>query len=663
MDRHTHIRRPSLNHMSLARRLAGALLLVAPLASHAARQLELSSPDRQLRVTIDTNERLAFAVSHRGTELVLPTPIGITLAGIGTLGDKPRLTGQQRRSVDTIVRPVVAQKSREVRDHYNALQLDFAGGYALEVRAYDEGIAYRFRTSLPGQVTVEGEQAGVNLRPQDTLYWPQEKSMQSHNEHYYQALTVGDAAGKLVGVPALVQNGGVHLVYTESGLRDYPGLYLHGEPAGLRALFPKVALAETARDDRNVPVTQEAPYIARTEGKRTYPWRILGISADAGGLLLNQMPYLLAEPQELKETAWIKPGKVAWDWYNGNKLYGVPFKSGLDTRTYRHYIDFAADNGLEYIIMDEGWYKLGDLLAVKPEIDMPELMAYAKQRGVGIILWVSWKTLDTQMAAALDQFARWGAAGIKVDFMQRSDQWMVNWYERVAREAAARRLLVDFHGSFKPSGLQRTWPNVLTFEGVKGLENNKWSDKQTPEHDVTLPFIRMFAGPVDYTPGAMSNAHRKDFVASFDRPMSQGTRAHQLAMYMIYESPLQMLADSPSQYRANPSSLEFIRQVPVEWDESRVLHAQLGRYVAMARRRGDTWYVGAMTGADGRDLELDLSFLGDGNYQMDSMEDGPNAGVFATDVQKASAGVTRGSRITMHLAPGGGWAAIIRKTK
>ena len=649
--------------MSLARRLAGALLLIAPLASHAARQLELSSPDRQLRVTIDTSERLAFAVSHRGTELVLPTPISMTVAGIGTLGDKPRLTSQQRRSVDAIVRPVVAQKSREVRDHYNALQLDFAGGYALEVRAYDEGIAYRFRTSLPGQVTVEDELAGINLRPQDTLYWPQEKSMQSHNEHYYQVLTIGDAAGKLVGVPALVQNGGMHLVFTESGLRDYPGLYLHGEPAGLRALFPKVALAETARDDRNVPVTQEAPYIARTEGKRTYPWRILGISADAGGLLLNQMPYLLAEPQALKETSWIKPGKVAWDWYNGNKLYGVPFKSGLDTRTYRHYIDFAADNGLEYIIMDEGWYKLGDLLAVKPEIDMPELMAYAKQRGVGIILWVSWKTLDTQMTAALDQFARWGAAGIKVDFMQRSDQWMVNWYERVAREAAARRLLVDFHGSFKPSGLQRTWPNVLTFEGVKGLENNKWSDRQTPEHDVTLPFIRMFAGPVDYTPGAMSNAHRKDFVASFDRPMSQGTRAHQLAMYMIYESPLQMLADSPSQYRANPSSLEFIRQVPVEWDESRVLHAQLGRYVAMARRRGDTWYVGAMTGADGRDLELDLSFLGDGNYQVDSMEDGPNAGVFATDVQKGSASVTRSSRLTMHLAPGGGWAAIIRKTK
>ncbi|KQV46673.1 glycoside hydrolase family 97 protein [Duganella sp. Root336D2] len=652
-----------MNQISLARRLAGALLLIAPLAGHAARQIELDSPDRQLRVTIGTGDHLSFAVSHRGTDLVLPTPIGITLAGIGSLGDKPRLAGQQRRSVDTVLRPVVAQKSREVRDHYNALQLDFAGGYALEVRAYDEGIAYRFRTSLPGQVTVEDELAGVNLRPQDTLYWPQEKSMQSHNEHYYQALTVGDAAGKLVGVPALVQNGGVHLVFTESGLRDYPGLYLHGEPAGLRAIFPKVALAETARDDRNVPVTQEAAYIARTDGNRTFPWRILGIAADAGGLLLNQMPYLLAEPQELKETGWIKPGKVAWDWYNGNKLYGVPFKSGLDTRTYRHYIDFAADNGLEYIIMDEGWYKLGDLLAVKPEIDMPGLMAYARQRGVGIILWVSWKTLDTQMTAALDQFARWGAAGIKVDFMQRSDQWMVNYYERVAREAAQRRLLVDFHGSFKPSGLQRTWPNVLTFEGVKGLENNKWSDKQTPEHDVTLPFIRMFAGPLDYTPGAMSNAHRKDFAASFDRPMSQGTRAHQLAMYMIYESPLQMLADSPSQYRANPSSLEFIRQVPVEWDESRVLHAQLGRYVAMARRRGDTWYVGAMTGADGRDLELDLSFLGDGNYQVDSMEDGPNAGVFATDVQKGSASVTRSSRLAMQLAPGGGWAAIIRKTK
>lgn len=652
-----------MRQLFFARGLAGALLLIAPLAGFAARPLELSSPDRQLRVTIDTGERLAFSVSHRGVPLVLPTPIGMTLNGIGTLGEKPRLTGQQRHSVDATVRPVVAQKSRVVRDHYNALQLDFAGGYALEVRAYDEGIAYRFRTSLPGQVTVEDEQAGVNVRAQDTLYWPQEKSMQSHNEHYYQPMPVAEAAGKLVGVPALVQGGGVHIVYTESGLRDYPGLYLRGEPAGLRAVFPKVALADIARDDRNVPVTQEAPYIARTAGKRAFPWRILGISADAGGLLLNQMPYLLADPQELKDTGWIKPGKVAWDWYNGNKLYGVPFKAGLDTRTYRHYIDFAAENGLEYIIMDEGWYKLGDLLAVKPEIDMQQLMDYGRERGVGIILWVSWKTLDAQMTEALDQFARWGAAGIKVDFMQRSDQWMVNYYERVAKEAAARRLLVDFHGNFKPSGLQRTWPNVLTFEGVKGLENNKWSDKQTPEHDVTLPFIRMFAGPVDYTPGAMSNAHRKDFVASFDRPMSQGTRAHQLAMYVIYESPLQMLADSPSQYRANASSLEFIRQVPVQWDESRVLHAQLGRYVAMARRHGDAWYVGAMTGSDGRDLELDLSFLGEGEYQVDSMEDGPNAAVFAIDVQKGSARVTRASRLNMQLAPGGGWAAVIRKVK
>lgn len=652
-----------MRQLFFARGLAGALLLIAPLAGFAARTLELSSPDRQLRVTIDTGERLAFSVSHRGMPLVLPTPIGMTLNGIGTLGEKPRLTGQQRHSVDATVHPVVAQKSRVVRDHYNALQLDFAGGYALEVRAYDEGIAYRFRTSLPGQVTVEDEQAGVNVRAQDTLYWPQEKSMQSHNEHYYQPMPVAEAAGKLVGVPALVQGGGVHIVYTESGLRDYPGLYLRGESAGLRAVFPKVALADIARDDRNVPVTQEAPYIARTAGKRAFPWRILGISADAGGLLLNQMPYLLADPQELKDTGWIKPGKVAWDWYNGNKLYGVPFKAGLDTRTYRHYIDFAAENGLEYIIMDEGWYKLGDLLAVKPEIDMQELMDYGRERGVGIILWVSWKTLDAQMTAALDQFARWGAAGIKVDFMQRSDQWMVNYYERVAKEAAARRLLVDFHGNFKPSGLQRTWPNVLTFEGVKGLENNKWSDKQTPEHDVTLPFIRMFAGPVDYTPGAMSNAHRKDFVASFDRPMSQGTRAHQLAMYVIYESPLQMLADSPSQYRANASSLEFIRQVPVQWDESRVLHAQLGRYVAMARRNGGTWYVGAMTGSDGRDLELDLSFLGEGEYQVDSMEDGPNAAVFAIDVQKASVRVNRASRLNMQLAPGGGWAAVIRKVK
>jgi alpha-glucosidase len=368
------------------------------------------------------------------------------------------------------------------------------------------------------------------------------------------------------------------------------------------------------------------------------------------------MIYKLAKPCQLDDTSWIKPGKVAWDWWNWNNIYGVDFRAGINTETYKYYIDFASKYGIEYVILDEGWYKLGNLLDVVPEINVEELVTHGKEKNVGIILWVIWKTLDDQLEEALDQFVKWGVKGIKVDFMQRDDQWMVNYYYKIAREAAKRHLLVDFHGAYKPTGLIRTYPNVLTSEGVRGLENSKWSkDDPSPGHNVTIPFIRMLAGPMDYTPGAMLNATKEPFRPVFNRPMSQGTRCHQLAMYVVYESPLQMLCDSPSNYLKEAECMDFFSRVPTVWDDTKVLDAKVGEYVLITRRSGNEWYVGAMTNWTARELEVDFSFLDAGNYTIEIYQDGINADRNAMDYKKVVRTVTKNEKLNIHLAPGGGW--------
>ena len=372
------------------------------------------------------------------------------------------------------------------------------------------------------------------------------------------------------------------------------------------------------------------------------------------------MVYKLAKPLQLTDTSWIKPGKVAWDWWNANNVYGVDFRAGINTETYKYYIDFAAKYGLEYIILDEGWYVLGDLMKVVEGMDMEALFRYAKSKNVGIIPWVIWKTLDDQLTEAMDQFEKWGAKGLKVDFMQRDDQWMVNYYDKIAKEGAKRHMLIDFHGSFKPTGLRRAYPNVITREGVRGLENCKWGTAANPEYNVTIPFIRMVAGPMDYTPGAMINAQKRDFQAIFNRPMSLGTRCHQLAMYVVYESPLQMLADSPSNYLKEPECMEFLAKVPTVWDETKVLDAKVADYLLIARKSGSEWYVGAMTDWTGRELTVDFSFLGPGQHSIEIYKDGINADRHGNDYKKETSKVSASDTMKIKLAPGGGWAAIIR---
>jgi len=460
-------------------------------------------------------------------------------------------------------------------------------------------------------LTIRSETALFNFSKNSEAYFPREEEFFSHNERHYELKMLDSLGDKdLCSLPMLVTTSNeAKLLITESSLLDYPGMWLNGDVGNsLKAVFPHVAIEEKVIDDRSVRVAKTADYIAKTLGTRSFPWRIVAISKKDSDLITNQLTYQLAEPSRIPDVSWIKPGKVAWDWYNFNNIYGVDFRAGVNTNTYKYYIDFASKYGIEYIILDEGWYKLGDVLEVVPEMDVEELIEYGNKKNVGVILWVTWSSLNKKLEEALTKFESWGVKGIKMDFMQRDDQWMVNYYERVAKLSAEHKLLVDFHGAYKPSGLRRTYPNVISREGVKGSENNKWSAEVTPEHNLTLPFIRMVAGPMDYTPGAMMNAQQENFRAIFNRPMSLGTRTHQLAMYVCFESPLQMLCDSPSNYYKEPECMEFLSKVPSVWDETIVLDAKVSDKLLIARRNKDEWYIGGMTDWTSRNLQLNLSF-------------------------------------------------------
>lgn len=567
------------------------LVLSAAAAAHAQREFRLRSPDARLEVRVAVADKLRFSVALAGAPLVQQAEAALRIAEL-----KPSdlvVVDQQERSADAVVRPVVPTKRRQIRDRYNELRLVFANGLGAVFRAYDNGVAYRWTANLAGEITVTDEEALFTFDPTDAVYYAEEESFMSHNERHFIRYPIREIApAKLASLPALIEKAsGTKVWLSEADLYDYAGMWLRGTSgAALRAVFPPYPLEEQQTSDRDLRVVRGAPYIAKTTGTRSFPWRVLAVTERDADLINNQLVYLLSEGTN-EDFSWVRPGKVPWDWWNGTLLYDVDFRSGLNTETYKRFIDFAARYGLEYVVLDEGWSKPDDLFALNPAIDLPELLAYAKQKGVGIILWVLWTTLDKQFDRAFDQFARWGVRGIKVDFMQRDDQKVIRFYERVAREAARRRMLVAFHGSCKPTGLERKYPNVITREGVMGLEHNKWSRNVTPEHNLTIPFTRMVAGAMDYTPGAMTNANERDFQPIFARPMSMGTRCHQLAMYVVYESPLQMLSDSPSSYLRDPAVLDFLARVPTVWDETVVLQAKVGDYIAVARRAATgEWY-------------------------------------------------------------------------
>jgi alpha-glucosidase len=640
--------------------IVAVLALFAGLAAMA--EESVASPDGRIKVTVETGKRLAWSLSVDGVTVVNPSPIALKLYKGDTLGARAKLKSANTAAIDESITPPVAEKRAVITNKCNELRLDFDGDFSLLVRAYDDAAAYRIVTARDGEMIVEDETATFNLAGDYTLHRTTAKTVSTSFESPYTVEPVSQwKPGVLSFMPLLVAaDKGLKLIITEADLNAYPGMFLVRDEKGSQQLngrfapYPKV---EAPSGDRHIKVKAAEPFIAKTTGSRAFPWRVVGVARKDAELIENDVVYRLGTPCALADTSWIKPGKVAWDWWNANNLWDVPFKSGINTETYKYYIDFAAKNGLEYIILDEGWSDTRDLTKLKPEVNLEELIQYGNGKKVKLILWCVWCTLDRQRDEVLPWLEKMGIAGVKVDFMDRDDQVIVEFYERMAKATADHHLLLDFHGSYKPTGLRRTYPNLITREGVAGMEQSKWSSISDPAYTTSIPFIRMFAGPMDYTPGAMRNEQKDVFKPVFNKPSSLGTRCQQLAMYVVFESPLQMLSDSPSAYEREPECTSFIAGCPTTWDETKGVDGKVGEYVVVARRKGDAWWVGAMNNWDAREITVPLSFLGGGSWKADTFADGPGAATTGTDFARSTSTVKPADALTLKLAPGGGYAA------
>ena len=641
-----------------------SLFLIVFALSAFSKEYKISSPNGQIAVTVSVDTQIKWSAAVGNQAIFTNNTISLDL-GSTVLGANPKVSSAKTTTVNETVQTVVAVKSKTIQNNYNQLSLVFKPNFAVNFRVFDNGLAYRFETTLKDEITVKNEEISLNFAGDYGVLFPEEETLYSHYERLYLDTKLSAiAAGKFSSLPTLVKaDNNIKIGITEADLFDYPCLFMEATgKAAFKSKFPRVILKSDPKGDREIQNIQEADYIAKTSGTRNFPWRVFMISTEDARLVENQMVFLLSRECKLTETSWIKPGLVAWDWWNENNIYGVDFKAGLDTKTYKYYIDFASKNNIPYIILDEGWTKsTTNIKEANPTLNLQELIAYGKTKNVDVILWCLWNPLDADMDAILDIYAKIGAKGIKVDFMARSEQYMVNFYERAAKACADRKLLIDFHGAFKPSGMARAYPNIINHEGVKGMENAKWSKDITPEHDVTLCFTRMLAGPMDFTPGAMTNKNEKDYSISFSHPMSLGTRCHQIAMYVCYDSPLQMLSDSPTNYYKETESASFISKMPTVWDETKVLDAKVGDYILMARQKDSNWYLGAMTDWTGRSLNVDLSFLGEGTYEIEIMQDGMNADISCNDYKRIVKQVTKADKLKIDLAKGGGWAAICKK--
>ncbi len=656
----------------ISKTLFPAILLILfmtlnPVTSRAQMH-ELTSPDGKLKVQLNTEGNLKWKVFLKEKEVLKSVEMGMNFDDNRSVGSNIKLKSHKTVPKEELIQPVIPNKDKLIMSVYNEMTLDMAGKYSVKFRVYNDGVAYRFIDSSKKSAIVDSEKMNIEFPQGTSSYFPKEESMYSHNERIYLKQQAGDfEKGDFCSLPVLFDTGAGKVLITEASLHDYPGMFLkYKENMDFEAVFPKFVLEaipdENNSPDRNQILSKKADYIAEVSGSRAYPWRVFMISDDDRTFVESNLVTQLSGQNKIEDTSWIKPGMVAWDWYNANNIYGVDFEAGLNTETYKYYVDFASENGIEYVILDEGWTKsTTEILESNPDIDLPELIEYSRKKNVGIILWVLWKPLNENLEEILKLYSGWGAVGIKVDFMQRNDQAMVKSYEAIAETASKYKLLVDFHGAFKPAGMERVWPNIINYEGVKGNENNKWSADINPEHNLTIPFTRMAAGPMDFTPGAMVNKHKKNFMASFFRPMGLGTRCHQLAMYVVYEAPLQMLCESPSRYRQEQETVDFITSIPTTWDETRVIEAAVSDYIVIARRKGEDWFLAAMTDDTPREFNIKLDFLSEGAYDMEVFKDGINAGNYAEDYKREMKKVKKNDVLELNLVGGGGWIAQIRK--
>lgn len=622
--------------------------------------MEAFSPDHSNRLVIETDGRVNFWLFRHGT-LVTVCPALTLTVGNEVWGEQAVCRKIEQRDVaGTVVFPV-PRKYREVPDVYRAVTLHYPD-YRIEFRLYNEGAAYRFVSTKANRNPVCNETVRYCFSGNPVTYTLLTDRLQNWFEQDYTVRRIDELPRDSFSVtPVLVKNGLFRVLLGEANVYGYPGIYLQpgtGTFEGIFARYPDREMPADGDNKRYAETRKE--YLVPVCGNRTFPWRIAAVYDRDTDILKSELVYLLADtPPAGSDYSWVKPGQALWDWWNDRNVYRVNFESGINTETYLYLTNYAAQHGIPYLLIDEGWSERNDLLHLNPAVDMPLICRRAAGKGVGILLWSKWLNIERQMEEAFALFNEWGVKGVKIDFMDRNDARMVGFYEQVAQSAARHRLLVDFHGSYPCDGLQRKYPNVLTREGVIGLEYNKWSRRATVTHDVTIPYLRMWAGPMDYTPGAMLNAHPETFHPNQHEPMSQGTRSHQVAMYVVYESPLQMLSDSPPKYDENAESFGFIRQIPPVWDETVPLAGETGEYVAVARRKGNTWYIGALNGAQPRETEADVSFIPGKALRVTAHEDGPNAARQAKDFRITQTRLANDKKLRIKMCRGGGYAAII----
>lgn len=650
-----------------------AFALVAGLNAVAQTNFEVVSPDGTLTADICISDgKITYGITKNQTQLVSPSEIAMELSG-GAYDGSVKLLKSRKTSVDLLLDAILYKKSK-VRENYNQLTLTFKT-FDLVFRAYDAGIAYRFVSKSKAPFKVVSETAEFAFPADWNMYVPyvcqhlETLETQYYNsfENNYEHVALSRwNKDRLAFLPLMVEApSGYKINIMESDLLNYPGMYLYNGDgdATLEARFapyPK----EVRQGGHNMlqgEVQTREDYIAAYDGAVSFPWRIVSVSEQDKDMLDNDLVWLLGAPADpAADWSWIKPGKVAWEWWNDWHITGVDFEAGVNNDTYKYYIDFASRFGIEYVILDEGWAVCGnaDLFDVVPEIDIKELVDYGASRNVGIVLWAGYWAFDKDMDRICDHYSKIGVKGWKVDFMDRDDQQMADFYTRVAKTTAKYHQFVDFHGAYKPCGLNRTYPNVLNYEGVDGLERMK-SRRSIDQitYDVTFPYIRMAAGPVDYTQGAMLNSAYKYYKPNRTNPCSQGTRCRQLGMYVIYESPFNMLCDSPMHYQREVECTEFISKVPTVWDETVAVDGKVGEYIIMARRSGDTWYIGGLTGHEARTVTVDLKSLGLSGRNMEMFCDGVNAHRHGEDYKKTVS--VSGDALTVKMAPGGGFAAVL----
>ena len=636
------------------------------------KNFEIKSPGGNINLNVEAGAKLQWSVQSDGQQIVSPSSISLQLEGGEVLGENVKILSSETEKIDNVIAAVNYIKS-SFQDQCNQLTINFKGDYGIIFRVYNDGVAYRFFTKRKGELLVKNEEANFNFTADHRIFVPymwdyrDGKIFNSSFEALYREIKISKfASDSLAFLPVLIDVGNnKKVVILEADLEEYPGMYLninqtHMGFMGVYAPYPLEAKLGGYGGINYIPV-KRADYIAKVNGTRNFPWRIVVISNQDKELLNNDMVQRLASPSRIADISWIQPGQVAWDWWNDLNISHVDFKAGMNTPTYKYYIDFAAANKIKYIIIDGGWSESLDLTIVKPELNLQEIIDYGKLKGVNVILWASWYAVTQQMDKIFPLYSKMGVKGFKIDFVDRDDQIAVASLYEIAKKAAEYHLLIDYHGVYKPTGLQKTYPNVIGFEGVKGLENYKWAIEDQPRYVVSIPYLRMMAGPMDYTPGAMRNSNKANYRPINSNPMSQGTRCQQLAMYVVFEAPLQMLSDNPTIYMKEQECTDFITRVPTTFDATVALDGKVGEYVAIARRKGDTWFVGLMSNWSARDLTLDFSFLGDGDYQAVVFKDGINADRDATDYKKEMIKISKDSKLNIHLAPGGGWAARIEK--